>query len=390
LEALIGAAVSENSPRSGCLVRNKHLWAVRTFVLLFALVFSALTAKAKDMSDLYSTQELETWRYILEAQTRANFEMLLSQGLDEREKLQVSGIRLEMPLRGKQNDLLEYYAREKTIFVPVLSLKFLHDILLANAWLYLHGFDPRTVDEYVSMLKYNDRADFPGGRYPRPLEALGIPKEAKIIPSGDREFERAFIGTMLVTSGFIMAHELGHVVLGHTTRLDVTLQDRFRYEQDADAFALRALSRIRPDADNMVMFLTLTSAWVPIITDFPSREAYEQYLIKEADHPLTGKRIRALGREVYNNPRQFLFREELRGEMRDVERPTPENIARVQSFGTKIIKLGDLVDDEAYLRSLAIRGLGTNLRRLRPRRADAPLPPPTHGPDLPGNRRPPH
>jgi len=115
------------------------------------------------------------------------------------------------------------------------------------------------------------------------------------------------------------------------------------------------------------MFLTMTAAWGPMITDFPSRKTYEQYLIQEADHPFTGERIRALGKEVYDNPRLFLFRQELRGEMRDVERPTPENIARVRRYGTTIIKLGDLVDDEAYQRGLAIRGIGTDLERLKPR-----------------------
>ncbi|GEM_PF-5637938 len=372
----IGAAVAEYRPRSCYLVKgNMCLRAARTLTALLLLLMLTLTAEAKDMSHLYSTQELETWHYILEPQTQRNFEILLSQGLDEKEKQLASGVRLEMPLRGRHNDLIEFYAYGKTVAVPVLSLKFLHDILLANAWLYLHKFDPRTVDEYLSMLKYNEAADFPNGRYPRPLDALGIPEEARIVPPSDPVFENAFIGTMLVTSGFIMAHELGHVVLGHTAHRATTLKGRLREEQDADAFALRALSRIRPDVDGMMMFFTLTSAWAFVITDFPSREAYEQYLARDADHPLTGERIRALGREVYNNPRQFLFREELWGEMRDVERPTPENIARRQRFGTRIIKLGDLVDDEAYQRALAIRGIGTSLDRLKPRPLDAPLPP---------------
>ncbi len=364
------AAVSEHRQCSGNLAMSgRCLRAARALIaLLLLLMLGAIGAAAKDMSGLYSTQELETWHYILELQTRKNFDILLSQALDAKEKLRASGITLKMPLRGRHGDLMEFYAQGKTVVVPVLSLKFLNDMLLASAWLYFHGFDPRTVDDYVSMLKYNDAADFHGGRYPQPSDALGIPREVWTGALSEGELKNAFYDTLVVTTGFIMAHEIGHVVLGHTARTDnVTLKERIRQEEDADAFAMRALSRIQPDVEGMAMFFTLMSAWTPMVTDFPSRTAYEQYLTTDADHPLTGERIRAMGRELYNNPKLFLFREELRGEVRNVERPTPENIAREKRLGTKIIKLGDLVDDESYQRALAIRGLGTNLSGLRPR-----------------------
>jgi len=359
-------SISDRNTRGMCL------GAAHTLTALLLSLMLTLAAEAKDMSNLYSPEELQTWHSILESQTQQNFELLLSQGLDEQDKLKASGIHLEIPLRGRQNDLMEFYADAKTVVIPVLSLKFLHDVLLANAWLYSHKFDPRTVDDYISMLKYNEAADFPHGRYPRPLDALRIPLEQPPIdPISDPQFYNAFMGSFLVTTGYIMAHEIGHVVLGHTTSPATNLKDQLRQEQDADAFALRALSRIRPDVEGMMMYLTLTAGWGPLIVDFPSREAYEKFIIRNVDHPLTGERLRALGRVVYDHPEQFLFREELRGDMRNVERPTPENIARVKRNGTNIIKLGDFVDDETYQRSLAIRGIGTSLDRLKPR----PLPP---------------
>jgi hypothetical protein len=320
------------------------------------------------MSELYTTQELQTWHFIIELQTQQNFEMLLSQGLDEREKRQAAGARLEMPLRGQYKDLMEFYAEGKTVVMPVLSLKFLSDILLANAWLYVNGYDPRTVDDYVAMLKYSQPSRFPGGRFPQPLDALGIPQEATVVPQTDPRVRNAYFGTLLVASGFIMAHELGHVVLGHTVTPASTLARRLANERAADAFALRALSRIRTDTDAMMMYFTMTLAWTPTFADFPSRAAYEQYLTEVADHPMTGDRIQAIGMEVYNNPRLFLFREELRDDMRNTERPTPENLARVQRRGTNIIKLADLLSDERYQRALAIRAIGATLDSLRPRR----------------------
>src|SRR5260370_31794723 len=107
----IGAEASQHRPRCDCLLRRKvcvrSVFTVAAFLLHLPV---ALTAQARDMSNLYSTQELETWQYILELQTQRNFEILLSQGLDEEEKIAAIGVRLEMPLRGRHNDLLEFYA----------------------------------------------------------------------------------------------------------------------------------------------------------------------------------------------------------------------------------------------------------------------------------------
>jgi hypothetical protein len=336
--------------------------------LLFFLFSNGPKVQAKDMSSLYDTSELETWHFILEPQTRRNFEILISRGLDDNQKANGQAISLQLPLVGRYKDVLEYYAHDKTIVVPILSLKFLHDLLLANAWLYINGFDFRTIDQYVSKLKYNEATDFPFKRYPKPLPALGIPAEARL-PPWPPDLETTYMSSATVASCFIMAHEIGHVVLGHTTNPATTLKGRLREEEDADAFALRALTHIRPDVADMSMFLSITSAWAPMITDFKSREAYEQFLTQETDHPITGERIRALGTQIRNNPRLFLWREEYRGAVRkSADLPTPENIARVQRRGEMIIKLGDQADDEEHQRNLAIHGIGTSLDSLKPRR----------------------
>ncbi len=330
-----------------------RLLNVRLAALLLPLMLGAGRVDAKDMSGLYSTEELQTWHYILELQTQRNFEIVRTQGLSGKERQRASAVRLEMPLRGPEKDVIEYFAENDTIVLPVLSLKFLNDILLANAWLYAHGYDPRTIDDYVSMLKYRKAADFSLGRYPRPLDVLEIPQspEGGIILGSDPKVEYAFFAIANVASGFIMAHELGHVVLGHTRKSAGTFKERLREEQDADAFALRALSRIGSEVSVMMMFFTLTSSWSPMVADFPSREEYERFL-REANHPVNGERIRALAR-----------------------RAMLENDAQTQRIGQKMMLLGDLIDNESYQRALAARGRSASLSSLRRRPTGLPLPP---------------
>ncbi len=62
-----------------------------------------------------------------------------------------------------------------------------------------------------------------------------------------------------------LAHELGHILLGHTKPRKATLKQRVQEEKDADAFALKAVSRIRPDAEAMVMYFSLTSIWTRVL-----------------------------------------------------------------------------------------------------------------------------
>lgn len=306
-----------------------------------------------------------TWQYILELQTRRNFEILVSKGLAKDEVQRASSLRLEMPL--ETTGLLDFWAKGDTVYVPVLSLKFLNDILLANAWLYYHGFDPGTIDEYVAMLKYRDASNFPGGRYPRPLDALGIPQssEGGLIVGSDKEVEEAYFGSSNIASGFIMAHEIGHVLLGHTKQSGKTVAERVRDEQAADAFALRVVSRVQPEVEYMTMYFSLTAVWSPNKPDFSSPQEYQAYLSTLADHPVTAERIRALGREAYKNPARFLY-----------PNAPPENLARMQRLGLNVIKVGDLSDNEAEQKRLAIIGRYAPLVSVKPRPTGVPVPRP--------------
>src|SRR4029077_14975129 len=118
---------------------------------------------------------------------------------------------------------------------------FLHDLIVAFVWQDVNGCRS-TLLPYVNMLKYHDAKFFPAGHFPDPIEALGIPS-AKTLELARLKLEfgvrmqRIFYGTLL----FVVAHEVGHVVLKHTGASTV---DK---EMKADDFALDVLVRNQID-----------------------------------------------------------------------------------------------------------------------------------------------
>jgi hypothetical protein len=330
--------------------------------ILCALFACPVPVDAKDMSDLYTTEELIKSHYILELQTKRNFEILLSnilqsEPLSKDERKRATNIRLKMPLplHGQHNDIMEFYAKGGEVVLPVLSVKFLHDIMLANAWLHLNGFDTRTIDYYVSMLKHKHRTEFEDAHYPKPFEALGLPSsDPYVLISTDKEVEYAYFGTTSVALGFIVAHEIAHVVYGHTIGGPrKTVKKRLEEEQKADAFAIRALSRMRLDLGALPIYLTLTLAWEQLAPGFLSPKHYEEFLENVRDHPLTAERVRAIGTEMYGNPTLYA---------QTLDTQALDDVRRV---ATNIQRLADLLERDNYLLTLSAIGIHGTLDYLQ-------------------------
>ena len=113
----------------------------------------------------------------------------------------------------------KYSAISNVVVTPIFSLLFLEDLCTAYAWLYKNGYGLETVDEYLTMLQYRPRSDF-GGRYPSPLEALGIPISTVDDPSLQGLGLR-FRNSMYA---FIMAHEVGHILYRHPSGTQVSAE----------------------------------------------------------------------------------------------------------------------------------------------------------------------
>ncbi|MGH7388592.1 MAG: hypothetical protein ACREM3_03955 [Candidatus Rokuibacteriota bacterium] len=130
-------------------------------------------AAERGSGDLYDTPTLQHWQ----ARYTRSMNRILAEGfmpvLSAEERRILSGVRLDLPLRDAA--FLNFYTEDRTIVLPAAALHWLSEIYTAYAWLVLENYQLEPIEEYVAMLKHKKPADFPGGAYPPPLRALGIP-----------------------------------------------------------------------------------------------------------------------------------------------------------------------------------------------------------------------
>ena len=148
----------------------------------------------------------------------------------------------EIPLKG--NGPLDVYSYRRAgvgnIVFPVPSLKFIEDLSVAYAWRHVNGHSLEPIDEYLAMLKYRRPQDFPGARVPDPLTALGVPAR---IWEQDKRVDELSLRFRNTAWAFILSHELGHLRWQHPGNKQVPPKVSQRNEVEADAFAVKLLSR---------------------------------------------------------------------------------------------------------------------------------------------------
>jgi hypothetical protein len=303
---------------------------------LFSLVLllMASAAHAKDLSGLYDPGTLSYWETRYPVSTRKIFDQVILPVLTVEEKQRLSGVQLDFPIHAgsfmKGQPLAFYHpAGLARVVMPIFSLKFLDDLCTAYAWLQVKGYSLETISDYTAMLKYKD---FPGGRYPPPLQALHIPDDAL----KDKEVNDLALGHFVTARTFILLHELGHYYYRHAAT--TTEQSRHNEEQ-ADAFAAEVMGRTPLPPLGMLVFFLADAHWADYRVNFSSDEEWEQHLLENSTHPLSGERLHALAKRL--------------------EDP---DLAR------EINALGDFLDDPDIQAGIILTAKSTSEAALAPRR----------------------
>ena len=247
----------------------------------------SLLIAEQNAPELYDRQTLEYWQKRYSKSTTRILKEGLEPHLTAQERQALANVKLAFPLR--ESNLISFYASfpPPKIAFPVESLKFLDDLCIAYAWLWANDYRFETIEEYIAMLYHKKQSDFPGGRYPRPLEALGIPTNALDNPEVDRLSLRLFNSAR----AFILAHELAHLLYRHTGG---KVQD----EMQADRFAVELLSRTHTIPMGAILYFQALAHLTPNRAQFPSDAAWQKFLKEESTHPLTSQRIRAIANNL--------------------------------------------------------------------------------------------
>lgn len=304
---------------------------VRVALCLVLLGAATAHAEERDPSQLYDTATLREWQ----ARYTRSMGRILTEGfapvLSAEERRTLDGVKLDLPLRDEA--FLNVRTEDHTIVVPVETLHWLDEVYVAYAWLVLNNFQLEPIEEYVAMLRHKKPADFPGGAYPTPLRALGIPADAL----RDSRVDGLSLRLFNSARAFILAHELGHVHRGHRGS---TIPN----EEEADRFALDLMRRTGTVPMGVALYFQTTAVW---------------FQGGPPNHPLNARRLRAMSDALANSAREF-------------GRGDQDDVTRIRFIGRGLVQVADYLDDADLQRCVAQSAAKASPRVLGPRPRGAP------------------
>lgn len=282
------------------------------------LLWAALIAGPTAASDFYTSAELRR----VQDRAAPNLEAVLEEDIVGRMprdlRPQAADIRLVFPETGPGP--LAFYADPgaRTVAMPLESIRFFDDVATLIAWIQSRGCAMEPVMTYLHALLRQRQPLEP------PLTAFAIDRETA--------FADAFtydVSAKAYSSGlqFILAHEVGHLVLGHRPGLDPAASQR--QELEADAFAMEHFARLGAMPAG-ILFYYLAAWWTdPIGGDEPF-----------STHPVSPDRIAAVASRMAAAPMDFAHSE-----------PDPqEGAARVVSVASDMATLARLAADDDMIR----------------------------------------
>lgn len=319
-------------------------------LILTAIGLANCTLAVAAPTDIYTDEQLarDQRRY------EQRIDELMSKGLvpvmQPAERQALAGVVIQVPLRGSHP--LDAYSNGSgaapVVVLPALTLKFVEDLSTVYAWRYVKGHSLQPVDIYMAMLKYRSPQDFPGGRLPDPLTALGVPQG---ITTQDERIDRMSLSLRNEAWAFILAHELAHLRWRHPGNANVDPAISQRNEQQADAFAVDLLSRADTVPMGMILWFQATVGYFKNRADFPSEEAYWNWQRRESTHPVNPSRLSSLGTQLD----------------RAAKSASADHAELLEYIATQLVGMGDILSEPDMHRLIArcaVLASPADLRRL--------------------------
>ena len=328
-------------------------------ILLFMAVPSSTLAD--EWMQAYSSAKLKHEKQRFSRRINELYIKGIEPFLSAEQKRTFAKVQFEFPLRGVHaKDPSEFYSYRRGnrafVVLPVLSLIFLEDLATAYAWLWANNYRLETIDEYITMLKYKSPKDFPGGRYPNPLQALQIPKNAL----KNRQVDDLSLRFRNTAYAFILLHELGHVLYQHRGYQDTPHAQSRQDELDADHFAFDVLRETATIPMGAILYFQAQAYFMPnkgqLIAEgrIKSERDWQTYLNQHMTHPLTSKRLEAMALHMSTTGRHLAS---------SSERETLQYIA------SRLISISDILQDSDLQACMAVVAARANPAILAPRRS---------------------
>jgi IrrE N-terminal-like domain len=308
---------------------------------LCALLLAAGSASAQGVAELYPKEILTGDQARFQERLAQIYQYGLWDFLDGPEKQALADVELRFPLVGVHQNPFDFYAGSErgrpTVWLPVLSLKVIEDLSVAWAWRQLHGYSLEPFDEYLAMLKYRAPADFPDGRYPDPLSALGVPAQ---IWEQEPAVDDLSLRLRNSAWAFVLAHEMGHLRYGHPGNAAVDPETSQRHEAQADQFALDLLARSETIPMGAALWFQATTGFFPNRADFETEAAFLDWQQRQATHPVNSERLQTLALALEQAARDSL---------------DPEHAEVLRFIATRLVTIADTLAEPDMQRLIARR-----------------------------------
>ena len=322
---------------------KRPLTAIRMAIVLLSMD-AAASAQV-----VYDAQKLAAEKERLEKKGNEMWKLLSERLLNPDEKAALRHVRLEFPIVSSDRTPLNFYAHGPggVVTLPIHSLLMLEDLCTAYAWLHVRGFSAITINEYAAMLKHRRPADLPGGAFPPPLVALGIPNNVL----DDKQVDEMSLRFRNSAFAFAVAHEVGHVYYKHPGNVAVSAERSRANEQEADEFALRVFARDKQVPIGAILFFQVTAFTAsPGRFDYASVEQWQKAL-RDTTHPVTSDRVRGVANTLRARDAEF-----------------GENRAAAVDIAGKLTKIATEMDDRDWQLYFRRIGQRASLDSLRPRK----------------------
>jgi peptidase M48-like protein len=353
---MVASPLSGKVPRSarGDVVSASRVRAIACVAVIAAAVgLIQLPVRGQTVSNMYDAAKVAREKARLESRITEIYVKAFSPALTTDERRALSGVRVQTPLEG--DPVLGYYSDSKSriVTMPAISLLFFEDLCIAYAWLQVRGYRLETVEEYVTMLKYKDARAF-GGRYPSPLDALGIPADAASDPRVND------LSLRFRNSGyaFILGHELGHIRYQHAGYDGVPVAESQAHEIQADQFGLDLMRRTSTIPMGAMIFFQSTVYYFENRADFSSDAAWRAHLAARATHPLSTDRLQSLSKAISASADDFA-------------RGQPDRASAIETvrfIGDRFAVFAAFLSDPVLQRAMRAKAEQASPAFLRPRR----------------------
>lgn len=307
---------------------------------MFKFVLFLLAAgvcSAADWSSLYDNAKLEAEKPRIQKALTFLIEKEITPFVPQQAATSFGLQDIDLSVNGFRSNPLDFYAEGRRIVLPVRTLLFLEDLSRAYGWMWANRYTTKTADEYLSMLRYRNAADFPEAKFPPPLVALHVPDNALT----DQHVVDAAVRLRRTAYAFILLHQFAHLQLHHGSASGRGYSDA--EEEEADRYALDIMkgNSVTPTGVLLVMHSLLFL------------EGGEEGAL----HPVTSKRLLAMSHYFDARVMEFI-------------RGRPDKTAAMDGIHAIALLLGEASEwlevkgHQEELRQLALK---TDVSTLQPR-----------------------